>query len=87
VEFSRQEYWSGLPFLSSGDLPNPGIQPRFPALEADSSPSEPSGKPSRLEGSFKIFDRIIPFSQFVIKRAKAGDREIIATSKIWMLHA
>ena len=33
--FSRQEYWSGLPFPSSGDLPNPGIEPRSPALEAD----------------------------------------------------
>ena len=33
--FSRQEYWSGLPFPSPGDLPNPGIEPGFPALEAD----------------------------------------------------
>ena len=33
--FSRQEYWSGLPFPSPGDLPDPGIEPRFPALEAD----------------------------------------------------
>ena len=37
--------WSGLPFPSPGDLPNPGIKPRFPALQADSSPSEPPGKP------------------------------------------
>ena len=41
--FSRQEYWSGLPFPSSGDLPNPGIEPRFPALEADTLTSEPPG--------------------------------------------
>ena len=34
--FSRQEYWSGLPFPSAGDLPNPGIEPRSPALQADS---------------------------------------------------
>ena len=33
--FSRQEYWSGLPFLSPGDLPDPGIEPRSPALQAD----------------------------------------------------
>ena len=33
--FSRQEYWSGLPFPSPGDLPNPGIEPRSPALQAD----------------------------------------------------
>ena len=36
MEFSRQEYWSGLPFLSPGDLPDPGIKPGFPALQADS---------------------------------------------------
>ena len=38
--FSRQEYWSGLPFPSPGDLPDPGIEPRFPALEADTLTSE-----------------------------------------------
>ena len=38
--FSRQEYWSGLPFPSSGYLPNPGIKPRSPALQADSLPTE-----------------------------------------------
>ena len=43
--FSRQEYWSGLPFPSPGDLPNPGIDPRSPALGADVLPSEPPGKP------------------------------------------
>ena len=47
--FSRQEYWSGLPFPSPGDLPNPGIEPRSPALQADSLPSEPPGKPKGLE--------------------------------------
>ena len=36
VGFSRQEYWSGLPFLSPGDLPDPGIEPRSPALQTDS---------------------------------------------------
>ena len=44
MEFSRQEYWSGLPFPSPGDLPNPGIEPRSPALQADALPSEPPGK-------------------------------------------
>jgi len=39
--FSRHEYWSGLPFPSLGDLPNPGIEPRSPALQADALPSEP----------------------------------------------
>ena len=44
--FSRQEYWSKLPFPSPGDLPDPGIEPGCPALQADSLPSEPPGKPS-----------------------------------------
>ena len=46
---SRQEYWSGLPFPSPGDLPNPGIEPRSPALQADALPSEPQGKSIRQE--------------------------------------
>ena len=41
MEFSRQEYWSGLPFPSPGALPNPGIEPGSPALQADALPSEP----------------------------------------------
>ena len=45
IEFFRQEYWSGLPFLSPGDLPNPRINLRSPALQADSLQSEPQGKP------------------------------------------
>ena len=40
MAFSRHEYWSGLPFPSPGDLPTPGIEPRSPALQADSSPTE-----------------------------------------------
>ena len=44
VEFSRQEYWSGLPFPSPGDLPDPGIEPGSPVLQANSLPSEPPGK-------------------------------------------
>ena len=42
--FSRQEYWSGLPFPSPGNLPNPGIEPRSLALQADALTSEPPGK-------------------------------------------
>ena len=42
--FSRQEYWSGVPLPSPGDLPNPGIEPGSPALQADSLASEPAGK-------------------------------------------
>jgi len=58
--YSRQEYWSGLPCPAAGDLPNPGIEPRSPTLQADSLPFEPLGKPkdtgvgslSLLQGNF-----------------------------------
>ena len=45
IGFIRQEYWSGLPFPSPGDLPNPGIEPKSLAFWEDSLPSEPPGKP------------------------------------------
>ena len=45
MEFSRPEYWSGQPFPSQGDLPDPGIEPRSPTLQVDSLPTEPLGKP------------------------------------------
>ena len=47
--FSRQEYWSGLPFPSPGDLPDPGIEPVSSALEGDALTSEPPGKPLLIE--------------------------------------
>jgi len=45
MEFSREEYWSGLPFHSPGHLPDPGIEPQSPELQADPLPNEPPGKP------------------------------------------
>ena len=45
MEFFRPEYWSGYPFLSPGDLPNSGIEPRSLALQEDTLPAEPPGKP------------------------------------------
>ena len=48
MEFSRQEYWSELPFPSPGGLPNPGIEPGYPALQTDSLLSEPLGKPIHI---------------------------------------
>ena len=44
MKFSRREHWSGLPFPSTRDLPDPGIEPRSPILQVDSLPSEPPGK-------------------------------------------
>ena len=53
--FSRQEYWSGLPFPSPGDPPDPGIKPRSPTLEADALTSEPTGKPNKIKYPIKSF--------------------------------
>ena len=47
MEFSRLQYWSGKPFPSPRDLPNPEIKPRSPALQADSLPAGPRGKPNK----------------------------------------
>ena len=54
--FSRQEHWSGLPFPSPGDLPDPGIEPRSPALQTDALTAEPPGKPSRWVRATKIME-------------------------------
>ena len=62
--FSRQEYWRGLPFPSPGDLPNPGIEPGSPALQADSLLSEPPEKPTgelhgpilRIRFSYRVLE-------------------------------
>ena len=59
TEFSRQEYWSGLLFPSPGDLPNPGIEPGSPALQADALPSEPPGKPKKVKYGIYIQWKII----------------------------
>ena len=61
-EFSRQEYWSGLPFPSPGDLPNPGIEPGSPVLQADSLPTELQGKPLLLFFNSYIFIHLIVLS-------------------------
>ena len=57
MEFSRQEYWRHLPFPSSGNLPNPGIKPRSPTMQADSSPAEPLGKPKNTGVGSLSFSR------------------------------
>ena len=52
--FPRQEYWSGLPFPSPGDLPDPGIEPVSPVLQANFLPTEPSGKSPLLIWSSSV---------------------------------
>ena len=54
MEFPRQEYWKGLPFPSPGDLPHPGVEPGSPALPAETSPSEPSGKDIEVKENKQI---------------------------------
>ena len=54
MEFSRQEYWSGLPLPSPGDLPEPGIEPGSPSLQADALLSEPPGKPINIYSTILI---------------------------------
>ena len=61
MEFSRQEYWSGLPFPCPGNLPNPGVEPRSPALQVDSFPAELQGKPKNTGvGSLSLLYWIFP---------------------------
>ena len=61
MESSRPGYWSGWPFPSPRDLPNPGIKPRSPALRADSLPAEPQGKPQNtVVGGLSLLQRLFP---------------------------
>ena len=60
MEFSRPEYWSGYPFPSPGNFPNPGTEPRSPELQADSLPAEPQGKPKNTGvGSLFLLQQIV----------------------------
>ena len=68
IGFSRQGYWSGLLFPSPGDIPNPGIELRSPALQADPLPSEPPEKPNHLLLVIKDF----AYSTLVTVWAESG---------------
>ena len=63
--FSRQEYWSGLPFPSPGDLPDPGIEPGSPAFQVDALTSEPPGKPIIINIYLYILVFMFLFSKFL----------------------
>ena len=76
VGLSRWEYWSGLPCPPSGDLPNPGIEPRSPALQVNSLLTKPPGKPGTITGQLQI----------EIKRGIGVtdiDLELIPPAKTW----
>ena len=70
--FSKQKYWSGLPCPPPGDLPNPGIEPRSPALQADSLPSEPPGKPRQYIITYKQKHKIKIMNNFKTLRKIHG---------------
>ena len=84
VGFSWQEYWSGLPFTSPGDLPNPGIKS---ALQADSLLSEPPGKPKMVEGGLKRkkhFEEYFLVVQWLRLQAfTAGGISLVPGSLVW----
>jgi len=65
MEFSRQEYWSGLPFPSPGDFSDPGIKCRSPTFQADSLPSEPPGKPHNIPNRKQLKQRD-PAAEWII---------------------
>ena len=68
MEFSRPEYWSGYPFPSPGDLPNPGIEPNSPSLQADSILAEPQKKPKNTGAGSLSF---LPWS-FLTRESNQG---------------
>ena len=77
--FSRQKYWSGLPFPFPGDLPNPGIEPRSSALQADALPSEPLGKPLTTRTTIQSSN---PISEYI---SKGDEITILKTSALLLL--
>ena len=67
--FSRQEYWSGLPFPSPGDLPDPGLRPESPALVCSFFATEPPGKPSSWNSSVEMLT-VFPTEKKVFRNLK-----------------
>ena len=83
MEFSRPEYWSGYSFPSPGDLPNAGIKPRSPTLQADSLPTELSGKPKNTGvGSLSLLQQIFPTQES--NRGLLHCRQILYQLTCWV---
>ena len=81
MEFSRQEYWSGLPFPSPEDLPNPGIKPKSPTLQADSLPPEPQGKPTIRLVVITLVGCVWDFSHEVTFKLRSEAKEALASGR------
>ena len=97
--FSNQEYWNGLPCPPPGDLPNPGIKPKSPPLQAGSLPSEPPGKPkpttevgslSLLQGTFPTQDSnqdLLHCRQILYQLSYQGSENYRNQISIWSLYS
>ena len=92
MEVSRQEYWSGLPFPSPGDLPEPGIEPRSPALQADALPSKLLGKPTK---TYRMWlkphsGKSVTLKNFIVKKGKKkkgkGNSLAVTEVRTWCFH-
>ena len=93
MEFSRQEYWRGLPFPSPGDLPSPGLEPRSPELQADSLPTELLGKPWKRLNTPRILSGVDIFDKqglrqwaktTTTKRTLPSNRVSVKTFTLWV---
>ena len=82
MKFSRQEYWSGLPYPPPGDLPDPGTKPRSPALQADSLPSKTSGKPM-LTACNPLFEKCITTSSSSLSFVTTEHSNHVCLNKGW----
>ena len=81
----QQEYWSGLPGSPPGDLPKPGIKPRSPALQADSLPAKPPGKPKNtVVGSLSVLQGIFPNQE--LNRSSALQVDSLPAEVLGKLH-
>ena len=83
--FSRQEYWSGVPFPSPGDLPDSGIKPGSPALQADALPSEPPGKPLNIVYRFNAHGHEPCLEIGCVKFIKSAEREGVFSNSVGAL--
>ena len=80
---SRQEYWSGLPFLSPGDFPDPEVKPGSPALQENSLPSEPSGKTKLKPHKWKLFDHTKGNGQRIhLNRTKQSESQSVMSDSL-----
>ena len=79
MEFSRQEYWGGLPFPSPGNLPGPGIEPGSPALWADALVSLPPGSPIQSEVSQKEKNKYCILMTYMESRGNGTNEHICRT--------